>query len=264
MMFKKIVFAALAVFGLSPVAYSFNPCLSLLGSYTSTKNYNTVNAGAFDIQNRKVNFGVELTHKFYLVDDLFLRTGFRYNTYKTSFYGKNQIPKLYDSPYPLAWKRGYESYAIPVQLGRDIVVNNSNRGDFYVGFSAGIFNPTSAEDRVSSSLPRDLSFADTIMVSSWDSVNAPSSFFPTIDFGVNYQPFKAAPRFSIGVLCSFQLNKTEPQSFHAVVQNLSTGKEYRYEMEHHQSFINCAVSLSYTFGKPRSIVKKNDRTDCPR
>ena len=264
-MIKKICFPLFFVFCFSYSAHSFtfSPSVSLLGSYTTTNNDAAIRSGLFDIQNRKVNFGLEFTNKFYLSEHYFIRTGLRYNKFKTTINGKNQIPALLDQPSPLYWDRGYRSVTIPIEFGWGFVTRKGNRGDFYIGLSAGLISTSSATNGVSSALPRNSNSTDTLTSMITDNADYPASFFSTLDIGGNYQIFTKVPRFSVGFLCSAQLSKAYSSSYHGTVKYGSQGPEFVYDMQNQQRYVNCGLTLSYTFGKQKQSLNKNNKLACP-
>ena len=242
----------------------FHPQLSILGSYTRTQNYSEINSGAFAIRNRKINFGIECTNKFYFMQSFFIASGIRYNQYRTFINGKNQIEALFDKPYPLRWTKGYESIAIPVFFGKELRSPKKNRMEVYLGVSAGVLMTSLSKDEVESDFARNLNYNDEITGEISDTQNdLPSFFYMTADIGANYQPVRSIPNFSIGILCSIPLTQTKPYIYHGVITNLTQGTEYVYDMQHHQKSINCALTLSYTFGKHYSAASKTSLLNCP-
>ncbi|HTM65188.1 MAG TPA: outer membrane beta-barrel protein [Flavipsychrobacter sp.] len=248
--------------GLSALAFHFHPKLSILTSYTLTKNYTDIEAGRFDVSNRNLNFGFEFTNKFYVSDNCFIETGFRYGQYKTVISAKNQLADHLDKPYPLSWERRFENLGLPILLGRDFITKNGRKGDMFIGVSAGILMTSYAKDQVSSSFPKNINNLDTVRSEISDDGRLPSFFFPTIDLGANYHPLKSLSRFSVGLLFSIQLNKTGAYSYQGTLRNLSKNEEYIYSLQHSMSFINCMLSLSYTFGKQKSNGKNSHKLDC--
>jgi hypothetical protein len=250
---KKFFSGLLVVSGLScPVcSFAWNPTLSVLGNYTLTNNTDVPKSGSFSVQNRKMNLGLEFTSKFHLGNDYFIRTGVRYSSFNTTISAVNHVPALIEVPYQLGWAVSYASFTVPIHFGRDFVTGNGRRGDYYAGVSVGILTPWGATEGMSSGASQN--GPDTLTTKSADDfTNLPSFFLATADFGASYQPFKNNRRFTMGLLCSIQLTNTTPYTYGATV-NDSHGKIATYEIQHREQFTNCAVSLSYTFGKLKAL-----------
>src|SRR5690606_3533455 len=111
----------------------FKPTISILGSQSFIKNYAHINSGVFIIEDRKVNYGLEITQKSYLQFNTFIRLGLRFQHFKTNVYGVNQVEELYSYPYPFSWESRYTSFTIPIHLGKDYEINKIKRGDYYFG-----------------------------------------------------------------------------------------------------------------------------------
>lgn len=260
---RYVILLCVAITGTNK-AMAFRPALSLLVDRTITKNESDARSGIFDIYNRRVNLGFELSNKFYVVNDYFIRAGFRYNSFKTYVGARNQVPSLLEQSGLLYWVRGYESFTMPAQLGKDFSTGGGNKGDIFAGVSAGLYNTSSETVGVSSGTPRNLAVSDAIRAEVSDVGPSQSAMLYTADAGVNYQPFHNAPRLTIGLYCSVQLNKTFASSYHGVVTNETTGKEYRYDLSNSQSHINTACSISYAFGKERQKKERGNKLDCPK
>lgn len=252
-MMKKGILV-LAALGLCHIGYSFEfrPAVSLLRTHIITNNYNDVKAGVFDVQNRQGNWGLELTGKFHIRNQYFIKTGIRYGTYATAIHAKNQMPERFDRPAPLSWERRYQSFAIPFLSGKDFVTRKGNEGSVYAGVSAGMLLTSYAMAMVSYPNARDADNLDFISSEIRDVSNQTPSFtWLTADVGASYQPFKKMPRFSLGVLCSVQLIRTRAVTYQGLVANTTTKQEFKYYIEHAQRFINGSVLLSYDLGRKK-------------
>ncbi|MBS1614928.1 MAG: hypothetical protein JST06_02305 [Bacteroidetes bacterium] len=261
----RIFFAVATCILLSQATYvqALRPSVGIIGSYTVTNNHFLVEEGVFNWDNRKVNFGLELTNKFYFKGNYFFKTGLRYNQYRTTVNAINQIAILQDNPYPFTWERRFESGVVPFLFGKDFLINDKT-GDFYLGTSLGILSTSYTMTRGTIALKKDPDNTDLIISRTEDTGRlTPAYFLPTLDFGASYHPFKNMSAFSVGILCSIQLNSTDPYYLQGITLNYSKGETYNYRIQNHQSFINCSVILAYTFGQPRTFVKRGSNVDCP-
>lgn len=242
----------------------FNPTVSVLATYTATYNHFVIESGIFNSSSRKVNFGFELTNKFYLGGNFFFKTGLRYNQYQTIVNGLNQISVLMDYPYPFSWERRFESAAVPLLAGRDFMAGG-RRGNYYLGASIGILMSSYLRTDGSTALKKDPDNTDLILGQTVDTgKHLPNYFFPTLDFGISYHPLNNIPAFSLGLQCSIQLNQTKPYYHQGIIANYSRGETYSYRISNHQNFINYSLLLSYTFGRVREVKTKGSALDCPR
>jgi hypothetical protein len=266
-MIKKIFCAVIVVLGLSQAGKAqFRPTVSLLSNYTVTTGNDATKAGAFDIKDRKINLGFEVSNKFYLGGNYFIKTGLRYNSYKTTVGGKNQQSVFLEQPYPLYWERRYESISMPALFGKEFMTANGKRGDYFFGVSAGVLSLSYAKDGVSSTVASNAnsSIGQSSLIEDNNS-QALVTLFPTLDLGASCAPFGFMPRFSMGILCSVQLNKADPYTYHGVVRNETTGTEYHYDLQRELNYINCAITFNYTFGRERPFApKKLNKLSCPR
>ena len=242
----------------------FAPTVSLLASYTSTYNYTEIESGIFNIQNRKINFGFEATNKFYFTKDIFFKTGLRYNQYSTTINAVNQISVLMDNPYPFVWTHRLESLCFPLLVGKEFSFNE-RKGDVYFGMSLGLLMTSYSMTGGTIAFKKDPNNTDLIVYQLEDTnaSHTPNYFYPALNLGVTYHPFKKTPRLSIGFLCAIQLNKTKPYFFQGIAQNYSRSETYSYNVQNYQSFINYSMLFSYTFVKPRLAKEKSSSLDCP-
>lgn len=248
---KRIFLIAFALLvSTSSNATLFNPNLSVLTSYTGTKNYQKIESGMFNTQNRKINFGFEVTNTFYLPTNLFLRLGVRYNQFKVTINGENQISTFFDKPYPLVWKRGYDCLTVPVQIGKEFAFHNGNKLSVFVGGSFGVLMNSYAKDEVSSNFPKNINAYDDVVGLIVDNDDQKSSFYASLDFGVHYQPLKSFPRFFVGLFCSMQMNKSNADSYNGIVTNVSKNVPYPYNIQNQNKFVNSTFALIYSFGRP--------------
>ena len=247
---KRIRLVLLFVCGLTlPVlSFGWTPTISLLGNYTITNNNDVAKSGMFRVQNRNVNFGFELSNKFYLDDHYFIKTGIRYSSFQTTVSGGDQVSARFDAPYQISWQAGYASFAVPVHFGKAFTTQSGTKGDFYAGASVGILMVSGATTSTSTGSSGSVGNPDTI-TTVFPNFGGPfpTCFLATADLGINYQPFKSAPRLRVGLMCSIQLNKTNPFDYQAAVSD-SRGHSFTYDLQHQQQFTNCAFLLSYTFG----------------
>lgn len=241
----------------------FRPRVSLLTGYTMTENNKTIYSGTFDIHSRKVGFGLSLTNKFYLKGDYFLNTGLRYYNYQSVIEGLNPLPDRFDKPAPLKWAKGYESVAIPVQLGKDFSLFGKQTGAFFIGLSAGVLMSSFDKGELTSDLAKNVYNLQEIESEMSGDSELPNSFYLTGDVGVDFQPFKPIPNLSIGLLCSVQLNRTSFQnSFRGTISNHSTNEKYPFKMDLRQQFSSFNVVIGYTF-KNHKHIKSVDPLNCP-
>lgn len=270
MKFKTIIgiVTAIGLFSTSSsYAFRFKPTVSFIGSYTHFQDYSQVSAGIFDIENRNANFGFEFTHKFYVGNQYFLKTGLRYKHYKKVVTSKNQVPEIFDYPASFLWERRYEGVNVPILIGKDFITKNGRKGDFYIGFSPGILMNSYRSGALQGGFIKSADFAPYRRVKRlWDSTATnPSFFFPLLDVGINYSPIKQLPGFSIGLMCSAQLNKAQYSNHHASFKVLEKGYDFPYEMYTSNRVINASLVLSYTFGSGKSDRSKqnSDGMECP-
>ncbi len=265
MTMKKISLTILLIAGSARPAYSisFRPSVTLLGSYTTTRNYTEVGSGTFDIRNRETNFGFEVTNKFYVSKPYFIKTGIRYNTYKTDFAASSDLPGYSKTTYPITWERKWQQIAVPVQAGWDFSTRNGNAGDVYIGASVGLIMISSATDGVQSPGAAANSSGSTVTSSITDDDLMGTSFMSTIDLGFSYHPFRSAPRFSVGALYSLQLNSTLPHTYNGTVSDGNHGHETNYSMVHSQQSTNYSLTLTYKLGKDKSRQKGGNKLNCP-
>lgn len=237
------------------LSYAWNPCFSILGNFTATGNSESVKSGTFSIRNRNVNLGFELTNKFYLNEQCFVRTGLRYNTYKTTVGNAAQAFPVLPLPYQIEWETGFVSLAVPVQIGKELVTAGGSKGEIFAGVTLGLFTPLTAGAGVTTGPGSNAgSGQDSISTRIPDfSEQTPISFLASADIGVRCQPFRNAPRVSLGLLCSAQLTRSKAYSYEAVVSD-AHGHVNSYDMRLQQQFVNFAISLSYTFGRLKSAT----------
>lgn len=258
--FSHLLFALLTA--IPYCAFSFTPTLSALCSRTFTSNDYVVSSGVFDVRNRNVNFGFEFTNQFHISKSYFIKTGIRYGQFRNIITGKNQIPELFDNPSPMLWERRYEAFTVPLHIGKEIAANGTIKGNAFIGVSLGILTTSFAKNQIESGVARNINFKDEISITVVDNTNqTPTYFLPTADIGANFFPFKSLPRFSAGILCSFQLLHTLPASYSGVVQNTTKGDVYNYKISHEHQFINCSVALNYKFGKLKPIQQRGNKRE---
>ncbi len=242
-------------------AQGFKPTVALLGTFTHTQTNLVAESGTFNVQNQTQSIGLELSHKFYLTNDAFFKTGVRINGYKTTVEALNQFPEAQQAPFSLTWSREYQSFSAPLVFGKDFEVGG-RRGDYFVGFSAGVLAFSTLGMGTSSG--NDFPYGDTLQSFVADSVigRFPIYFLSTFDFGGSIQPFKNAPALRVGAQCAIQLTKTKPYNYSGTATNISQGQtfDYRFSMAPH--FTNASLFVSYTFGKPR--VAKINPYECPK
>ena len=245
-------------------ARGFNPTVSLLSTYTATQNGFQSISGAYNLNNQKRSIGLELSHKFYLHQNVFFKTGFRYNRYSVTVNGVNTLPGLAENSYPLIWLREYESFSVPLLLGKDFEWG-TRRGDFFVGFSAGGLAFSTLG--IGSSLRPKTGSTDTSAMSAeirdTNASQFPICFFPTLDFGGAVQPFKSLPALRVGAQCAIQLNRTQPYNYSGTVTDLTKGETFDYRFQMAPRFTNISLFVSYTFGKQREFKRKVDKFACP-
>lgn len=254
--YQKLKFCALVILsGINPAFSSerppiFRPTLSFIGSYTYTKNFSYLNDGIFRIEDKKGNFGFELTNKFYVAQPYFVKTGIRYHQYQTTVSAVNQIPDIYNHPDPFSWQKKYVSLTVPILLGMDFTTKSGKGGDFYFGLTPGILMNTYKKIDGEITEHRDPNSQDEVSSITWDTESLlPNYFFVTADFGVNFSPIKKIPGFGVGALCSFQLNKAQRSEYNAVMAMPSKGYDFFYNLHNETRIMNFSVLFSYTFGK---------------
>lgn len=228
----------------------FRPTISLMGTYTHTKNFSHLNDGRFGIENQKANFGFEVTNKFYVADQYFIKTGIRYNEFKKTVTAYNQVPELYDYPNPFSWEHKYVGLTVPILLGMDFKTKNGKSGDFFFGIAPGILMNTYKKMDQNSTKARDPKSMDIVYSEAWDEeTKLPNFFYLTADLGASFSPIKKIPGFSVGALCSFQFNKAQRslQSGNVIVP--SKGYNFLYELYNENRVMNFSAVFSYTFGK---------------
>jgi hypothetical protein len=265
-MLKKIGTVLCITSGICQPAYSFqlHPTIALVGSYTTAQNFMAAKTGTFDIYNRKVNFGFELTNKFYLSHNYFIKAGLRYSTYSNTVSGKDEPAAPAGQQHLLVWKRNCEHAAVPLQIGKNFATSHSNQGDVFVGVSAGAYLTSSATDQVTSARAINATGTDIVSAQINDMADqAPITLIHTFDFGGSYQPFTGAPRFSVGMMCSIHLNKTAAYAYQGVVNNISRGDQVNYDAQLRQQFINYSVTFSYALGKRAAVTTKASSLSCP-
>jgi hypothetical protein len=230
--------------------FAFSPTVSVLYSRTFTTHAYSVPSGEFDVSNRNVNLGFEVTNQFPLSKSYFIKTGIRYGQLRNIITGKNQINEYLDYPNPLLWERRYEAFSVPLHVGKEIKVKGRNKGNAFLGVSLGILSTSYSKTLISTGIANNSNFNDEISITVVDKTNqTPHYFLPTADIGANYIPFESAPRLSTGILFSLQLQQTQPATYTGVVQNVTKKAVYNYEITHQHQFMNCSFVLSYKFGK---------------
>lgn len=259
--YQKLKFFVLLMLGGINPAFSterpplFRPTISFIGSYTHTRNFSHLNDGIFRMEDRKGNFGLELTNKFYVVDQYFLKTGIRYHQYKTTVSAVNQIPDIYNYPDPFSWEKKYVGLNIPILLGMDFTTKSGKSGDFYFGLTPGILMNTYKQINGDITEHRDPNSDDPVYSETWDEESLlPNYFFVTADLGINFSPIKKIPGFSMGAMCSFQLNKAQHSVYKAYVAMPSKGYDFFYNLHNESRVMNVSVMFSYTFGKKIKTV----------
>ncbi len=238
-------------------ASHLQPSISLLGNYVLMQNNADIRSGIFDIQNKKFALGFEVNNKFELKQEYFFRTGLRYAHFGTTINGENQIPELFDKPYPLTWERRYDLVCIPLILGKEFTSEKGMKSNVFLGLSAGVLMTGYSRSQVSTNLPKNAFFIEEVSSVIVETGNpTPSFFFTTIDIGAGFQPFKIMPRFNIGILVSAQINKVAGQSFNGVVRNEMWGTEYKYDIIIRQRYVYGGLMLNYQLSKPVSAKPK--------
>ena len=228
--------------------FKFQPAIRVFESYTLFSNYSVLNAGLFHLENRKFNTGFELTQKIYLQPVYFLEFGVRYQHFKKNVYAVNEVPELYDYPYPFYWEYRYTALTIPMHFGKDYYINNIKKGDFYFGLSFGILMTSYFKGGWTQPQPKESSFTDSVHYSQWGAPNQnPNFFFPNIEAGINYIPMKDFQKIIIGFNISAQLNKTGETKHLASVEVPTKGYDFFYDFYNKNRIINFSVSLGYTF-----------------
>lgn len=259
--YQKLKLSALIMLGgINPVFSTerpplFRPTIAFIGSYTHTRNFSNLNDGVFRTENKKGNFGFEFTNKFYVVDEYFVKSGLRYHQYKKTVTGINQIPDIYDYPDPFSWEQKYVSLTVPILLGRDFTTKNGKTGDFYFGLAPGILMNTYKKMSGEITEHRDPDSPDPVFSQQWDlESKLPNFFFVTADIGVNFSPVKKIPGFTMGALCSFQLNKGQRSEYNGILAMPSKGYDFFYNLHNENRVMNFSVLFSYTFGKKIKTV----------
>lgn len=228
----------------------FRPTISLLGTYTYTKNFSHLNDGRFGIENRKASFGFEFTNKFYVEDQFFIKTGIRFNQFKKVVTAYNQVPEIYDYPNPFVWEQKYTGLTVPILLGMDFKTKNGKSGDFFFGVAPGILMNTYKKIDSNITKHRDPESTDVVYAELWDNeTKLPNFFYLTADVGANFSPIRKIPGFTIGALCSFQFNKAQKSLHNGLVMVPSKGYDFLYELYNENRVMNFSVVFSYTFGK---------------
>lgn len=228
--------------------FKFQPTLSIFESYTLFNNYSVLNAGLFDLENRKLNVGFELTHKIYIQSSYFLRFGVRYQHFKKNVYAINQVPELYDYPRPFYWEHRYSAFSIPIHFGKDYYINSMKKGDFYFGFTLGILMTSYFKGGWTQPQPRESSFTDPVFYNQWGEPNQNANFFyPNIEAGVNFIPLNNFNKLSVGFNISAQLNKTGETKHLASVEVPTKDYDFFYDLYNKNRIINFSISLGYTF-----------------
>lgn len=254
--YQKLKFSALIILGtVNPVFSSerpplFRPTISFLGTYTNTRNFTYLNDGKFRIENQKGTIGFEVANKFHVADEYFVKTGIRYHQFRKTVSAINQIPDIYDHPDPFRWEQRYVSLTVPILLGKDFTTKKGNNGDFFFGLAPGILMNTVKKIYGEITEHRDPNSTDEVHSYLWDNEEKlPNYFFISADFGVNFSPIKKIPGFSVGALCSFQLNKGQRSEYNAVVGMPSKGYDFFYNLHNENRVTNFSILFSYSFGK---------------
>jgi hypothetical protein len=228
--------------GLQVLAGGFNPSVSLFGGYTYAREVVIVSSGDFSFKHNNFNWGFELSNEFFLKNYFFLKTGLRYQQFKTTVYANNPIQTI-------SWIKHYETIAVPVLFGKHFYSGNGRMGAVYFGGSFGIIATPTVYSESTYFLTRYGGGGSEAHWDERDSIDAsPGTFFPTIDIGADYHLFKS-PRLSLGLLFSFQLNQTQSYSCTSTVQVTNTGERYDQYIQLAHQFFNCSMMFSYRFGK---------------
>lgn len=249
---KVFIFLLLIVFAVvhsgKAQSFKFRPTLSVFESYTHLKDYNITNSGIFSTENRKFNFGLELTQKVYLEPSVFFNLGIRYQHFKKNVYALNQVPELYNYPHPFYWEYRYTSFTMPLHFGKDYYINGKKKGDWYFGLSLGALMTSSFTAGTTYPQPRESSFTEPILAGSWgDPDTNPAFFYSNVDVGFNFIPLKEFTKLSIGFWASAQLNKTGEINHRALVEVPTKGYDFFYDQHNRFRTFNFAVSLNYSF-----------------
>lgn len=256
-----ILLGATACFGQQRL---FNPGVSLLGSYTATRNNFTVRSGPFDVYDRPLNFGFEFNNRFPLGPDNFIRASLRYHQYKSIVTGKNQLSNLRDYPEPFTWERRYESILFAASLGRHIKIGYRIGMDVHLGGSGGLMMTSYAKAKVSLALTEDYNNADFVILHTRDTLNqTPSYWMSTLDVGTDFYLFKRVPQLSIGLAGSIQLNKLPNIRYWALAVNVPRKEEFVYEIIRRPQVANASLAIRYKFGRKATRSGRRAKADCP-
>lgn len=229
-------------------SFKFQPTLTAFGSYTYFINHSVINSGKFDLENRKFNIGFELTQKLYIQPSYFLKFGVRYQHFKKNIYAINQVPELFDYPYPFYWEHRYSAFTIPLHFGKDYYINNLKRGDFYFGLSLGVLMTSYFKGGWTQPQPRESSFTDPVYYTQWGEPNQnPSFFYPSLEGGINFIPFKNFNNLNLGFIISAQLNKTGETKHLASVEVPTKDYDFFYDFYNKNRIINLSIGIGYTF-----------------
>lgn len=215
------------------------------------------------VSNQKLNPGFELSNKFNFSNHWFFKTGIRYNQYRTLIEGVNQFSGRSNHPPPFYWEKRYESLAVPTLFGKELFTQQGRKAELYLGGSFGVLMTSAIEGGTSTGIWEDPNAGAAIEIQTRMSPdNLPVYFFPTLDFGGSYCPFRSQ-RWGLGFLLSIQLNHTSPCVYSASIRNKNTGENYQYQITHSQQVYNCSFLLTYSFLK-RAVDRQKYMLDLPK
>lgn len=227
---------------------AFKPILRVVSNVNIHNDRSTIHSGIFEIDNSAVNFGAELTHRFNISENYFIESGLKYQYFKTIVNAINTFQEIHTNPHPFEWENRYSAISIPIYLGRNLRINNQNRGDVYLGFSLGILSTTYASVKASMPLLKDPDDFSTIHQNLWGKPNpTPSYFYPTFNLGMNFMPIKELPKLTIGVGASAQLISTKMNDFSAEQINMSNNNYQLYDMTLQKTLFNLSFTVGYRF-----------------
>lgn len=243
--------------------------LSLLKRSNSTisVNYNTnitqyhfsERQGLINTRSQFLGYGLGFSKNFYNKSyKTFLTAGIKYFNAKSYLEAGSNIYGINPNYGSVTYALNYDRVVIPVYFGKNIKIFNSKKMylESFGGMTFGV--GYMAKLRTDSYLEKSNNDNDTVgIVGPYNTMDlGPFHFYSSIDLGFRIAPFNI-PNFSLGVLATMDLTKSNKYQDQGSFINYSKGIQQDYKFIFDVKHINLMFSINYTFGKKwkRELIK---------
>lgn len=229
----------------------WNPFGGVLVPLTINNPELLVDGGIGGYNSSQINFGIEVGNRFFINNSIFVGAGVRYLNYKTAL---RNIPKLDNGvlllDHIVLFSRKFESFSIPITIGKNWSLNSNRKLETYVGFSAGLLKTgalRSGSNHTNTLTPTPVRWEQGI--SQVDADAFPAYFISNMEIGLGIQPIKQLPQLIFGLFAQMQLNSINKQQ-HYTTYSIDENTSTKYEMLTSYApgkFNNIGIKLSYNF-----------------